>query len=131
MLGDRQELDMGVARALDVIDEPGRELAISEPLAVSAALPRSQLNVGHGERRLARHTATAGAHPFAIAPFVIQAPCASRRAGRSFPAEGERIALVGAMPIGPDDEIFVGVAVAHARGMALPDPGSVAARRER
>ncbi len=95
MLGDRQQLDMGVGHLLDVGHQLHRQLAPAQAVAIGVTLPGADVQLIDGERLLALVVVLAG-DPLRILPLVLGVVIDHGGERRVLLAvEADRIALVG------------------------------------
>jgi hypothetical protein len=124
MLHDRQQLDVGVTQRQGVVGEQWCDFAVGEqPCRIGRiSAPRAEVHLVDADRRVGGVTGPTTGHPSGVAPLVRQVPHDRPRLRRNLGAHGERVGLVDAVPVRPDDMELVDVADAGACDDALPDP---------
>jgi hypothetical protein len=119
VLGHRQQLDVGEAGLVEVVDELVGHLAV-----VEARLPRAQVHLVDAHRLGVRRARGAGRHPLAVAPLVAGVVHHRRGGRRDLGGEGQRVGLVPPAAVPAEDAELVAGARLDAGHEQLPHPGA-------
>ncbi|MNS29231.1 hypothetical protein D3C72_612260 [compost metagenome] len=125
VLGDRQQLDVGVAELFDVLDQLGRHLLVRQPGAVGVrvAHPRAQMQLVDVDGRLEGVGLGPLGHPVGVVPLVgAEVPDLGGRRGANFAREAVGVGLLHAVVVDlRADAVLVDRARLHAGDEGLPD----------
>ncbi len=133
VLHDRQELDVGEARLLDVVGEERGHLPVGQPAValLGHAAPGAEVDLVDRDGAVEPVRAGPARHPVGVAPLVVEVPDDRGGARRGLGEEAERVGLLGdgAADL-RGDVVLVERALAEARDEALPDARAVPAGPE-
>ena len=119
VLGDRQQLDVGEAGLVEVVDELLGHLAVAQPRP-----PRAEVHLVDAHRLGVGLALRAGGHPLLVGPLVGGDVHDGPRGGRDLGAERHRVGLVAPAAVGPEDPVLVADTRRDARDEQLPDAGA-------
>ena len=119
MLGDRHELDMGVAHRRHVLDERIGQVQVGQPRA-----PRPQVHLVDRDRGLLGSEGGALGHPLVIAPGVVGLVDDGRVRGGRLGEPGHRVDLLPPHTVGSQDVVLVQGPLADALDEHRPHPGA-------
>ncbi len=132
ILADRQQLDMGEAHIVHVVDQLARRLDIADAAVVGLALPRPQVDLVDRDGRGAAVAALARLDPVVVGPAV--AGDVAHHAGigrRVLRAEAHRVGLERQdLSVGADQLVLVGCGLAQFGDEDLPNTGGAAAAHD-
>ena len=110
VLGDRHQLQVGIAQLVAILDQLLGQVAVVEPFAVPIvpAPPTAQVDFVDRDRGVQRVEFLASSHPLLIAPVVlVEVGHDVRRAGGHFGGEAVGVDLVDDVPAAVLDREFV------------------------
>ncbi|MPM58991.1 hypothetical protein SDC9_105828 [bioreactor metagenome] len=119
VLGDRHELDVGVALPLDVLDQ-----ILGELLVRLAGLPRPQMHLVDAHRRAPQLGLRAVLHPTLVVPRVVVDRDDGGGVRRAFGLAGHRVGLLVPLAVGAEDAELVQRALAGPLDEGPPAPGA-------
>src|SRR6185312_3294860 len=127
MLANRHQLDMGKAHVENVAGEVPGDLRIAWEATriVAEPAPGPQVQLIDRHRRAQRVGRGTPAHPFAVAPAIVERPDARSRSRRLFAIERDRIAFFERLSIRCRDPVFVVGAGSRSGDRPLPDARTV------